>query len=556
MLRSLQIKNFALVERLNLEFSPHLNVLTGETGAGKSLLIDAIRFVLGERLDTIRTDSAAEGSCLVEAVFEISDKKLRFQDVLEPFLESGDEVLILRKELTGEGKSRCSINNKSVNNSTLKEAGKILLDIHGQYDHQLLFEVSSHLDLADRFSQAENLKADYRKLFEEYSSYLKERDELKALEEGREREIDLLKYQIDEMERAALKENEEEELKKEHIRLANAEKLYENAARLLSLLNEEEQSASNLLTQGYKEMSSLSRLDPSLEPLKSDYETVQLNLEEMIRALRDYQESLSFDFGRLAEIETRLDAVELLKKKYGGEISKILGFLDQARKKYDRLVHSGLYGKEIEQKIKKVLPALSEKAGQLAEKRKKASAQLKKMIETELRDLQIPNAQFECRMEKTDFSLSGQDQLEFMISLNPGQPLLALRKIISGGEASRVMLALKRALVKVDPVSTLIFDEIDANIGGRLGSVTGRKLKEISREHQVLLITHLPQIASFADRHFKVDKAVRNGKTFTQCFLLEGEERVKELAQMMSGKRETEISRKHAEEMLNLSGRK
>ena len=328
MLRSLQIKNFALVERLNLEFSSQLNVLTGETGAGKSLLIDAIRFVSGERLDTIRTDSSAETCCLVEAVFELTDKKILSQTVLESFLEPNDEVLILRRELTPEGKSRSWINNKSVNNSTLKEAAKFLLDIHGQYDHQLLFDASCHLELVDRFAQVEGLKENYQKLFEEYSSYLKERGELKVLEESREREIDLLKYQIVEIERAGLKENEEEELKKEHLRLANAEKLYENTARLLSLLNEEEQSASNLLTQGYKEMSSLSRLDPSLEPLKSDYETLQLNLEEMICSLRDYQESLSFDSQRLGEIEKRLDVIELIKKKYGSELGKVLEYFD------------------------------------------------------------------------------------------------------------------------------------------------------------------------------------------------------------------------------------
>ncbi len=547
MLSSLRIENFALIDKIQIQFSPHLNVLTGETGAGKSILIDAIRFVLGERIERL----GGSEPCLVEAVFEIEKKKLRSYPALEPFLGEDDELLILRKETGKDGRARALVNNRSVNNSTLKEIGDFLLDIHGQYDHQLLLNPVSHLELIDRFAKNENLKAEYQTIFDQYHDFCKRRDELKSLEEGRARQMDLLEYQIKEIEDAELVVDEEESLKTEQIRLANAEKLNELAARALGFLEEDDVSASGLIAKAFRDLANLAKLDPSLESAKIDYENTQLQFEEVIRLLRDYKENLSFDQDRFSEIEKRLDVLELLKRKYGASSAEILKFLEEIQKKYDDLSNSALYEKEADEQIKKILPKLSKLAGELTEKRKKAAGLVKRMIETELKDLGISHACFECRIEKQDFSREGQDNLEFMMSLNAGEPVLPMRKIVSAGEVSRVMLAIKKALSEVDPVHTLIFDEIDANIGGRLGTVTGKKLKEIAAARQVLLITHLPQIASFADRHFKVRKAVRGGKTYAEYYEIEGDERVKELSQMMAGKGETEISRKHAEEMLD-----
>ena len=285
MLTRLYVKNFALAREATLEFSPELNVLTGETGAGKSILIDAIRFVLGERMEI---PAAAGETCTVEAVFEIRDPNLCKHESLAAFFESGETILILRKEAQPEGRTRAWINNRTVNNSSLKEAGRLLLDIHGQYDHQLLLDSSSHLDLIDRFAKSEALAAEYQALYQEYRALRDRQEELRALAEGRVRELDLLKYQIDEIERAGLQEGEEEELKNEHLRFGNAEKLHELVSRVLAFLEEEERSVSDLLGQAYRDVNALAKLDPSLEEAKSGYENAQLQFEELARTFRDY----------------------------------------------------------------------------------------------------------------------------------------------------------------------------------------------------------------------------------------------------------------------------
>ncbi|MBI4549318.1 MAG: DNA repair protein RecN [Candidatus Omnitrophica bacterium] len=547
MLRQLTVKNFALIDRVSLEFSPHLNVLTGETGAGKSILIDAIRFVLGEKID-----GAGAGSSAVEAVFELSDSSLRRAPALEPYFESEEDDLILRRE-TADGRSRASINGRSVNVSALREAGRLLLDIHGQYDHQLLLDPKFQMEMIDRLGGNAEIQSAYAALFMEYREWTGRRAELAALEERREREIDLVKYQIDEIERGAVEEGEEESLREEKIRLANAEKLFELAAAILSSLNENSPSASALLGSARRSFADLARIDESMARLQDDFQSAEIHLEEIIRSVEDYKESLSFEPARLDEIQARLEVIDTLKRKYGGSAERIGAFLSQARRRYDELVNSSVLLQEIDAKLARLGPEMKKLASLLSEKRKKAGVALRRVIETEMKDLGVASARFECRSSPAEPGPDGADQLEFLISLNVGEPVAPLRRIVSGGEVSRVMLALKRALMKVDPMPSLIFDEIDANIGGRLGSVTGRKLKEISEDRQVLLITHLPQIASFADRHFKVFKKVAQGKTVTEYRVVEGDERVSELAQMMSGRRETEASRRHAEEMLSKS---
>jgi DNA repair protein RecN (Recombination protein N) len=546
MLLRLQIQNFALIQNLSLEFDGRLNVLTGETGAGKSILIDALCFALGERFDGQKPQPGK--TCSVEAVFEIP-KILLKQPALEPFL-SEEEMLVLRREVTAEGKTRAWINNRTAANAALKECGDLLVNIHGQHDHQLLLNPASHLDLVDLLAKSTAAREEYEELFAQYDALVKQKRELLDLQETREREIDLLKYQIKEIEGPEFEAEEEDGLKHERIRMANAEKLYEMAGRVLQLLNDEEASVSNLLGRSARDLNTLVKLDASMEPLKGDFENAQLGIEEVIRALRDYQENLSFDSDRLEEIDQRLDRIELVKRKYGGSLGAALNYLKEAQEKYDKLLNSAVYEKDIETQMARILPKMKKLAAELTEKRSKAGQALKRTIEAELKDLNIPQAVFECRIHSKEFASDGADQLEFLISLNPGQAVMPLAKIISGGESSRVMLAIKKALMNVDPVPTLIFDEIDANIGGRLGNVTGEKLKEISEERQVLLITHLPQIASFADRHFKVSKTSLRGQTAVDYQIIEGEERVRELAQMMSGKKETDISKKHAEEML------
>jgi DNA repair protein RecN (Recombination protein N) len=548
MLRQLHIENFALIENLTIEFSPHLNALTGETGAGKSILIDAICFVLGERFEGIR-GAGGQRPCSVEAAFELSEDFIGGGPVFET-VSPEDGLLVLRREVLS-GKTRCWINHRLVTLSVLKEIGNRLVDIHGQYDHQLLLDGSSHLDLIDRLAGTAPLCGDYAAVYENYRGLMDQRGELLRLEEGKERELDLLKFQIDEIDRAELEDVNEEELVQERSRLANAEKLSEAVARALGLLDEGDGAASSSIAEAARNLASLMKFDSSLEETRRSFDDIALNLEEVICTLRDYRENLTFDPGRFGEVEKKLDLLEHMKRKYGGSLEKVLEFYRQAKEKFEMLSDSEVFLRDIDKKIKAFEPKLGELAGELTVKRRKAGAALKKTIESELADLNIPHAEFETQIEPAEFTAQGRDRLEFLIRLNPGQPLMPLKKIISGGEASRVMLALKKALIQVDPVPTLIFDEIDTNIGGRLGQVTGEKLKNISRERQVLLVTHLPQIASFADRHLKVTKSVQKGKTSVKYEIMEGEERVRELAQMMSGKRETEISKKHAEEMLS-----
>ncbi len=550
MLTQLHIENFALIRKLSLEFSSALNVLTGETGAGKSILIDSLRFALGERVNLTGVHDKGVRT-RVEAAFEVDIKKLKSNELLEPFLEDGENLLVLRRELE-DGKTKCWVNGRITTVSTLRDIGVSLVDIHGQYDHQLLLDAHSHLGLIDLLAKVDSVKAKYVALYETYASLKAKLDEVLLLEEDKTRELDLLKYQVDEIERANIDGFDEEALITEKMRLANSEKLHELVKKVLDPLDSGEPSTSELFASAMRPVKDLVRLDPSLEELiQKKLEDSQSILEDAISALRNYEEELTFDPERLDEIQSQLRAFELLKKKYGTNLDEILEFLTRSKKKYEELANSENTKQELVNQIARIRPKLETIAQELTTKRKHAAKLLKSHIETELKDLNIPKANFEVQFEKCDdFSGEGGDKIEFMISLNQGEQPLPLAKIISGGEASRVMLAMKKALIEVDPISTLIFDEIDANIGGRLGSVTGTKLKEISKLRQVLLITHLPQIAAFADCHIKVTKRVQAAKTEVTCDVLEKDEKVRELAQMMSGKKETDISREHAREML------
>jgi len=550
-LTEIQVNNFALMDKLRVEFSEKLNVFTGETGAGKSLLIDAIRFVLGERLDSFRFQSNKD-NCRVEAVFDLDEYLKTVIPDLDSFLESDDDPLILSREYNSKtGKSRCQINGRTVTASGLKKVSSFLLDIHGQYDHQLLFDSKVHIEILDRFLKDSSMISEYQQLFQKYASLVKRKQELANLADNQERETDLLKYQVEEIAQSGIEQEDEETLEQERLRLANAERLHELVSSLLSALDEKDESASFLLGKVASDLKDLAGIDSSLNSLEQESSSIQIQLDEMVQTLQDYRESIVFDADQLKQVEEKTDTINVIKRKYGPAREEVLTFYNEAREKYDKLINATVFEKEVDEAINQMLPQIKKSASQISQQRKKAAAALKKTIESELRDLGIENAQFDTQFEEVDFELKGNDKLEFMISPNLGQSLQPLSKIVSGGEVSRVMLALKKALCKVDPIPTLIFDEIDANIGGRMGTVTGEKLKEIAQERQVLLITHLPQIASFAQRHFKVKKLVRSGQTFADYQVIEDEARVKELAQMMSGKQESEISRKHAEEMLN-----
>ncbi|MDP3920460.1 MAG: DNA repair protein RecN [Candidatus Omnitrophota bacterium] len=554
MLTQISIKNFALIDEMTLDFGAGLNALTGETGAGKSILIDALRMALGERME-IEMVRDKSRPCIIEAAFLATDENLRNKEIFQQILEEGDEYVILKREVTLAGRSKNFVNGRVVNLSALRDIACALVDFHGHYDNQRLFEPDSHLEFIDRLAgivagPSASLLESYRVIYHQFQKLLRKKESLLAARDGKERQVDLLKYQIEEIESVNPKPDEDLHLTEEKIRLAHAQKLYDLTSEILTALDEKEDSASSLLGSISRCFDDWHRIDDSIEKTKEEMGAVGLNLEEIIRTVQDYRADLSFDEDRLEELESRIDRMEHLKRKYGITIQQVLEFCSEAKEKLDALENSEVYEKDLDKEIDEVLTGLKQNAAALSQKRVKRAADLGKVVEGELRELNIRHARFECRASKGDFGPRGQDIIEFFMSPNAGEPLKPLAEIASSGEASRIILALKRALMKVDSIPTLIFDEIDANIGGRLGRVVGDKLKQISGERQVLLITHLPQIASYADRHIKVEKWVEKGKTQVAYKVLAGQERVQELAQMMSGEDETQISKTHAQEML------
>ncbi len=553
MLEQIRVRNFALIDELVLEFHPELNVFTGETGAGKTILIDALSIALGERFDSTQV-RLKDQSALVEAVFDVRKNSLKNHFEIKPWLVDGDDSFIIRREITPDGKNKCSLNGQTVNVSALRQVGKYLADFHGQHDHQQLLDQTFHLGMLDRLTHLENDLARYQTIFSEYSKLKKEREELKSLDENRERECDLLKYQMDEIEKIDPKENEDIALKEEHVKLANAEKLHEITSKILNLFSDEDGSVTEKLGICAKDLSLLSKIDETTKPFVNQMTEAEIAIGDVARAVQDYRDNLSFDEDRLKEIEDRLDDLEKIKRKYGRSISAALQFLLKTRERYELLANFTEKTLELDKKISQLEKKLKTEAAELTAKRKRAAQKLKTVIEKELNDLGIPKAKFECRVELAEPSETGLNRVEFFVSLNVGETVLPLAKIISGGEASRVMLAMKRALIDTDQIPTMIFDEIDANIGGRLGSTVGEKLSEISKKHQILLITHLPQIASFAKRHIKVSKVVEGKRTKTSYAVIEGNARVKELSEMFSGEKETKISVEHARELLESRG--
>ncbi len=557
MLAQIAVQNFALIDQVLLEFSPGMNVLTGETGAGKSILIDALNLVLGGRFDS-RQFRDPSSACTIEAAFHIYPSA-GLKELVSSFLEPGDDLVFLKREFSPDGRSRNSINGKMVNLSQMKAIGLRLVNIHGQNDQQGILDTASQQEILDRFAAGQNpggkkfleaLEA-FRDAYAPYAAAVAKRRSLLEAEEGREREIDLLQFQVKEIEDIMPKPGEDLELKEEHIRLAHAEKLYENTTRILEYLDEGDPSASALLSRCFRDWNDWARIDDSVARLKQEAESLQTGLEEIIRSVRDYRENLSFEEGRLREIEERMERMDRLKRKYGGEIPAVLEFLEQSRERLKFLLDAETLGKDLEAELARRQKTLAKAAAALTLLRKKAGTLIAELIEKELTDLGIRHGRFECRFTVLEeASVQGAERVEFFFSSNAGEMPKPLAATASGGEAARVMLAIKKVLARTDTIPTLIFDEIDANVGGRLGKVVGQKMKAIAAERQVMAITHLPQIASFAERHIKVEKSVVECRTVARYRVLEGEDKVRELAQMMSGEKTSEISREHAREML------
>jgi len=572
MLTELRIENFAIIDRLELELDAGLITFTGETGAGKSIIIDAVETLLGGRAEAGMVRSGADRA-VVEGVFRIPETikdGLHAVLVREELLDDPD-YLTLGREIRSNGRSIARVNGRSVNASLLKEIGEFLIDVHGQSEHLSLLRASQHLHLLDSYAGSGELLAAYRKSYNELHEIRRELKELRLAERDAARRMDMLSYQIEEIEAARLRPGEEEELKEERNRLANAEGLASLVQEALQILDEgepETPAVTDLFGQLVRALNGLARLDPSQASLSEEAEGLSDSLSELSRSLRAYMESIEFNPKRLDQVEERLALIHTLERKYGDSIEAILAFGEEARKQLDAITHSAERIEELEERESQLLKRLGQLGTALSERRRQMAEKLARAIEQELNDLHMSQTRFDVRFDQREdpegapvedgrrlaFDSTGLERVEFLIAPNPGEGLKPLAKIASGGETSRLMLALKNVLVNADHVPTLIFDEIDQGIGGRVGAIVGQKLWQLAQSHQVLCITHLPQLAAYGTQHFHVRKNVEGGRTTTQVSALQGEKRVLELAQMFGEVSEGTLQ--SANDMLAAVGRR
>ncbi|MGE5309150.1 MAG: DNA repair protein RecN [Deltaproteobacteria bacterium] len=548
MVSHITIRNFGLIDELSLDLPRGLTILTGETGAGKSILIDGLRYALGERLNTSQVRDP-KSPCLVEAVFELTPGLLEdYPPAAE--LAGGETSLIIQRTYLPDGKSRVKINGLSVTVGQLKELGDHLLDFHGPNDHQMLLSETSHLFIIDRLSGTKELREEYARLYGAYAELLRERQRLQELASAKQRDIELFAHQIKELEQVPLEEEKYAVLLEKQARLDNLEKLHESCRAVIDALENDESGIARSLSPCFPHLRSLAKLDPSTDAFLSRLSSIQEQAGGLLSELKNYLEGLSLDEEEAGLIHRQCDIYDAIKRKYGPGLDEAKKFYEETKARYNAIVNYEETSKGLEGRIDTAAAKARECAQMISRKRKAAAKELKKTIERELVELGIRHVEFECRFEKTELTPEGIERAVFYISPNAGETLKPLADIVSSGEAARLMLALKKALVEVDPIPVLVFDEIDAQIGGRLGTVTGSKLKDLTRNRQVIVITHLPQIAAFADAHFKVTKKVVSSRTVTGVERLGEEETVKELAKMMSGEKESAIALTHAREML------
>jgi DNA repair protein RecN (Recombination protein N) len=551
MLIELYIRNFAIIEELRLSFEPGLNILTGETGAGKSIIIDAITALMGgrSRQEWLRTGA---DSFLVEGVFSLPP---HVASEIAPILEreglegESPDVLLLSREVRASGRNVARINGRMVSLSLVREVGDHLVDIHGQGEHLSLLHRSRHLLLLDRFAGLEEMRADFSSLARELRQVRDDLSRLRMAERDRARRMDLLEYQVREIESANLVPGEMEELEQERTRLAHAAQLMElmdAAYRLLEVGGEGVPSASDMLSEASGHLSKAASFDPSLEQLQARLDDLLGVLSDLSVEIRDYRDDLEFNPRRLDEVEGRLALLENLQRKYGDTVEEILEYASRAAEELEALSHSEERAGELEERERGLLRRMGEIGARLSDARREAAARLSAAVERELGELNMTGARFSVSIEQREapdgvyagdrrlaFDATGLDRVEFLMSANPGEELRPLAKVASGGETARLMMALKAVLSRADPTPVLIFDEIDVGIGGRVGSIVGEKLRSLARNHQVLCVTHLPQVAAYGDRHLKVEKRVADGRTRTIVTPLEGERRVEELAEML-----------------------
>lgn len=554
MLIELNIKNFALIQELSVEFGAGFNILSGETGAGKSILIDTIDYVLGGKFskDQIRY---GEDKTMVEAIFSIENNEI--YDVLEELGIEKDEMLIIRRETTLNGKSLIKVNNRSVILSQLKKIREKLLDIHGQHQNQNLLNKGTHILYIDEFyyDKIKELLKNYEILRNDYIENINKINALTEKENG-EKLADYIKFQIEDIEKANLKVNEEEDLKDEFNMLSNAERISNSLVKSYGYLNSSNEGISVLegLSKVIYELSLVENHSELIKEKKVQIEESFYNLEEVTREIRDIGSEIQYDEDRLAQINERIYTISLYKKKYGNSIQEILDNLKNLKNKYNELVNAEKIIDELKENLIIIEQKMKNIGKRLHDLRIEASKILEVNIKKELSYVGLEKAIIKIEVNLTDeMNLRGYDEVQFLVSANPGEPLKPLEKVLSGGELSRIMLALKCVFVDKDKIPTLIFDEIDTGISGAIGKRVGEKMYEVSLKHQVLCITHLPQIAALSDNHYFVSKNVLEGKTFTSIKMLERKDKIREIAKMIGGDEISEVAIENASEMVKFA---
>ena len=557
MLLEISIKDFAIIDNLNVSFNKGLNILTGETGAGKSIIIDAVKLILGDRV----TGEVIRSSCdeaAVEAVFDISGEQ-----GIEEFLDASGVAapeggsLIVKRVFSRTGRNRVFINGSNSTVSILAELGRNLVDIYGQHDHQSLINPATHIDILDSFAGLIPLRSRVNELFSRFSAARSELEKIKENLRVNKEKQDFLVFQSHEIGSAALKQGEDEELKKEREKLVNAERLLEAANSGHEILYSSSGSVVEKIGQALNRLKDALKYDEDLAKTAEILESCLYQVEDISALLRDYSQDITFDPKYLEDVDNRLDLINKLKKKYGQTIQEIIDRKAEIDMELELAASCGEKISELEQEVEIIKKEALEIAAELSKKRKTTVKNLKNTVEAELELLNMKKTVFEPRMEELKgedgsirLTASGIDRIEFFISPNVGEEPKPLAKIASGGELSRIMLALKRAAARAASVPVLIFDEIDAGIGGGTAEAVGRKLKEVSQEHQVICITHLPQIAAYADRHYFVSKVVKGSRTVAEIKELSGNERTGEISRMLGGMKITDKTREHAREML------
>ncbi len=561
MLLNVNVKNLALIKQADIYFDEGMNILTGETGAGKSIIIGSILIALGGKVpkDMIRED---EKEALVELVFQIQDEetkaKLREQGIET---EEDDQVIITRKIMNG--RSLIKVNGESFTAGNLKKVTELLIDIHGQHDHQSLLKQSRHLEILDEFSEktSGDVKSKVRQTYKEWKELKKSLEEFDMDDETRNREISFCQYEINEIDEAALRPGEYAELEERYQKMSSSKQLIETMNEVYGLTGyENDYSAAEQIGRASSMIQSLLPLDSTLESLVSSFMDLEAICQDVNRNIKTYVEELAFDEEQTAETEERLDLLNKFRQKYANladkteVIEKILEYRDRQKEKLDKLLHLEEQKHELIRQTAVKEQQLKELSETLSEVRKKQAKKLEKDIISVLKGLNFLDVKFEITFSKRpDFNENGTDEVEFMISTNPGEPLRPLTKIASGGELSRIMLGIKTIMAAKDNIDTLIFDEIDTGISGRTAQMVAERMKEVSRVHQIICITHLPQIAAMADMHFLIEKSVVHRETVTAIHTLNENESVAEIARMLSGSQITETVLENAREMKKLN---